>query len=187
MYVDGKFAVGLNVNDVIKLGLANSQEISQQELNKIIESSNFGKAFNSAINFLSYRPRSEYEVRQYLEIKIRKKKEDRRKLDEGDKDIIENVVTKLRDIGQINDEEFAKWWVEQRSAFRPKGKRALEIELRRKGVKAKVEVGNEVELAVKAIQKKLPMPKEKIFRYLISRGFSYDTVDSVIEKVGAKE
>lgn len=172
IFVDGKFAVGLNVNDIIKLGLANNQEITQIELTKIIENSNFGKAFNAAVNFLSYRPRSEFEIRQYLK---RKKVED-----------IDGIIIRLKDLGQINDEEFAKWWVDQRSTFRPKGKRALEMELRRKGVKVKVTV-NEEDLAMKVLKKKLPLEKEKIFRYLAGRGFSYDTIESVIEKLGRQE
>lgn len=173
VYVDDKFAVGLDVNDVIKLGIANNQEISQDQLNKLIENSNFGKAFNAALNFLSFRPRSEMEIRQYLK---RRKAED-----------IDGVLEKLKQIGQVNDEEFARWWIEQRNTFRPKGKRALEMELRRKGIKAKVEVGDEEGLAMKAVQRKLPMPPEKIFRFLASRGFDYEIIEKVIAKIGRQE
>jgi regulatory protein len=173
VYVDDKFAVGLDVNEVIKLGIANNQKISQDELNKLIESSNFGKAFNAALNFLSFRPRSELEIRQYLK---RKKAED-----------LDGVIAKLKQIGQINDEEFAKWLVEQRSTFRPKGKRLIEMELRQKGVKIKVSVPDEEELAMKAIQKKLSLPKEKIFRFLASRGFDYETIEKVVAKLDRSE
>lgn len=185
IYVDGKFAVGLDVNDVIKLGLANDQEISKEELNKIIESSNFGKAFNSVLNFLSFRPRSEYEIRQYLK---RKRFED-----------IDKVVDKLKQIGQINDEEFARWWVEQRSTFRPKGKRALEMELRRKGIKVKIETNSlsEETKATQAIGKKLKLWdrnklgenkwREKVIRFLGSRGFNYDTIETVLAKLTRPE
>ncbi|MCL4397792.1 RecX family transcriptional regulator [Patescibacteria group bacterium] len=183
VYVDGKFATGLNVNDIVKLGLYNGQEISQDYLNKIIAESDFGKAFNASLNFLSFRPRSEYEIRQYLK---RKKVED-----------IDGVVEKLRQIGQINDEQFAAWWVEQRSTFRPKGKRALEMELARKGIKVKLpkDKESEGEKAMRAIQKKLKLWsqeklgeqkwREKIMRFLISRGFDYDTVEEVLAKLGA--
>ncbi len=173
VYVDGKFAVGIGVNDVIKLGIFNNQEITQGELTKIIEQSDFGKAFNSAINFISFRPRSEWEVRQRLKLK---KYEN-----------IDEVVVKLKEIGQIDDDKFAQWWTEQRSTFRPKGGRLLNLELQRKGVKVKIKLENETELAMKAIKKKLPMEKEKIYRYLVGRGFDYDTIGEVIEKVMAKE
>ena len=52
VYIDEKFAVGISANDVIKLGLYKDKEISQDELNKIIGESEFGKLFNTALNFL---------------------------------------------------------------------------------------------------------------------------------------
>lgn len=174
VYIDGKFAVGIGANDVIKLGIFNGQEVTQEELNKIIEQSNFGKDLNTAINFLSFRPRSEWEVRQRL-----------RKKDPGVAQ--DDIINKLKEIGQIDDEKFAAWWVEQRSTFRPKGQRAINMELARKGVKIKVKLENEADLALKLIKKKAFLDKEKIYRYLLSRGFSYDTIESVIEKLGLKE
>lgn len=173
VFVDGKFAVGIDANDVIKLGIYNSQEITQEELTKIVSQSDFGKAINCAINFISFRPRSEWEVRQRLKLK---KYEN-----------IDEVVAKLKEIGQIDDEKFSVWWLEQRSTFRPKGQRAINMELARKGVKVKIKLENETELALKAIKKKLPMEKEKIYRYLASRGFDYDTIGEVVEKVSEKE
>jgi regulatory protein len=169
VYVDEKFAVGISTDDVIKLGINRGQEITQEELNKIIAQSDFGKALGFAINFLSFRPRSEWEVRQSL----------KRKGFEN----IDEIIFKLKQIGLVDDEKFAAWWQEQRSTFRPKGERALNMELARKGVKVKVKVENELELALKAIKKKLPMEKDKIFRYLATRGFDFDTINEVIAKV----
>lgn len=171
VYVDNKFAVGLDVNDIVKLGIYNNQEISQDELNKIVAESDFGKKFNTALNFLSYRPRSEFEIRQMFR---RKKLED-----------IEEIVEKLKKLGQINDEEFAKWYIDQRRTFRPKGKRAIEMELLRKGVKIKVESSiSETELAKRALEKyrgiKTP---EKISRFLASRGFDWDTIKEYTKDV----
>lgn len=179
LFVDGKFAVGMGANDIIKLDIYKDKEVSQDELNKIIDQSNFGKAFNAALNFLSFRPRSEWEVHQYLKRK--------HKSDSGAAQNDDLVIEKLKDIGQIDDEKFAAWWVEQRNAFRPKGQRAINYELARKGVKIKVKIENETELALKALKKKLPMDKDKVYRYLATRGFSYDTIESVIEKLGVKE
>lgn len=173
VYVDDKFAVGISVNDVIKLGISKGQEISQADLTKIIETSDFGKAFAFAVNFISFRPRSEWEVRQNL----------KRKGFEN----IDEVILKLKSIELVNDEKFAEWWVTQRSTFRPKGQLAINAELAQKGVRLKIKLENEVDLALKAIKKKLPMEKEKVFRFLATRGFSYDTIQAVIEKLFAKE
>lgn len=168
VHVDGKFAVGLDLNDIVKLGLYVNKEISQQELNRIMGESEFGKKLNSALNFLSYRPRSEFEIRQMFR---RKKMAD-----------IEEVIEKLKKLGQINDDEFAKWFIDQRQTFRPKGKRVVEMELRRLGVKSKVK-GNisELELAKRALAKYHgDKDKAKISRFLLSRGFDWETIEDVL-------
>lgn len=179
VYVDGRFAVGLNVNDVIALGLSSNQEISQEGLNKIIENSNFGKAFNAALNFLSFRPRSEFEIRQYLK---------RKKVEDAD-----GVVRKLSQLGQVNDEEFARWYVGQRQAFRPKGRRAIKYELLRKGVDKKTidkvlpKREDELTLAMLAARKKKLADPVKLQRFLLSRGFDWETVKEVVEKLSGGE
>ncbi len=162
VYVDDKFAVGLEANDIIKLGIFTGQEISQDELNKIAGESEFGKLLNKAINFLSYRPRSEWEVR--------------RKFNN------EELIKKLKELKLVDDEAFAKWYVEQRNTFRPKGRRMLEMELRRKGIKTKVENDlSETELAKRALVKKKFLDKEKAIRFLAGRGFSWETIEDVIK------
>ncbi len=170
VYVDDKFAVGLEANDVIKLGIFNGREISQDELNKIIGESEFGKLLNKAINFLSYRPRSEWEIRQFLKRK------------DSIASLQNDVIEKLKKLKLVDDEGFAKWYVEQRNTFRPKGRRMLEMELRRKGVKIKPETDlSETELAKRALKKKKFMEKEKAIRFLASRGFSWETIEDVIK------
>jgi len=185
VYVDGKFAVGLGANDIIKLGIYNGQEISQQDLQKIISESEFGKLYNSALNFLSYRPRSEWEVR----FKLGKKNDDQE---------IDAVVEKLKAIKQIDDEAFCRWFIDQRTTFRPKGERALKYELARKGIskeiiskvfEAQEKPVSDFELAqrvaVKKFGEKVSLEeKPRIQRFLASRGFNYDVIKEVWNKVG---
>lgn len=173
VFIDGEFAVGLDVNSVVKLGLYKNQEIAQSELNQIIGESEFGKKLNAALNFLSFRPRSEFEIRQFFR---RKKLED-----------VEGVIEKLKKLGQINDEEFAKWFIDQRQTFRPKGRRAIEIELRRLGIKTKIETKDEAALAQKALSKyRGEKTFDKAARFLASRGFDWDTVKEVVDKTFPK-
>ncbi|MCL4389773.1 MAG: RecX family transcriptional regulator [Patescibacteria group bacterium] len=176
VYVDEKFAVGLETNDIIKLGLARGQEISQKQLNGIIGASEFGKLFNTALNFLSYRPRSEWEVQHKLKFKSQNAK------------LVDAVVEKLKGMGQINDEEFAQWYTDQRRTFRPKGKRAIEMELRRKGVQSDTikqlssNPINEVELAKRALEKfRGEKTRPRLERFLASRGFDWQTIEDVVK------
>jgi len=180
VFVDDKFVAGISANDIIKLGLYDNKEINSQELSKIISDSEFGKLFNSAINFLSYRPRSEWEIR----FKFRTE----------NPQMLDKVIEKLKQINQINDSDFVNWFVDQRNTFRPKGKRALKYELLKKGVDRKLidqieDKSSEVELALKAVSKKtrLLSSRDKLQRFLLSRGFEFDTVKEVVEKLLKKE
>ncbi len=187
VYVDEKFAVGLGVNDIIKLGIYNGQEITQQDLQKIIAESEFGKLYNEALNFLSYRPRSEWEVR----FKLGKK---------HDEQEIGTVIEKLKAINQIDDWAFCRWFIDQRTAFRPKGERALKYELARKGIPKDIIVGvfqareepvSDFELGLRVAVKKFgekvdEKEKPRIQRFLASRGFNWDTIGDVLENVMKK-
>ena len=105
-----------------------------------------------------------------------------------DETLINNIIEKLKKIGQINDEEFAKWYIEQRQTFRPKGQRAIEFELLRKGVKFKVPLQgkqssiSQEELAKRALLKlRGEKTKERQQRFLLSRGFDWQTIEEVVE------
>ncbi len=211
LFIDDKFAVSLSLDELVSLGLQKNQEITNDLLNKIIGQSDFGKFFNFALNFLSFRPRSEYEIREALKRKIvllersSGEKKDYR-------ETVEAVIEKLKSINQINDLEFAKWFVNQRNTFRPKGKAALQQELARKKVSREVissvlnekndnlESLSQFELAIASCRKKAAIlalkikdkksrfeAKIKLQRHLASRGFDWETIRSVVEKLLGKE
>jgi regulatory protein len=127
------------------------------------------KLLIKAINLLSYRPRSEAEMRFRL---ARLKPE---------KEILEQVVNLLYQDKLLNDEEFAQWWVGQRLEFRPRGNRALSAELMQKGIDRQIIAAvlpskeQEKKLAQKLLSKK-KLDKPRAQRLLLSRGFSPDIV-----------
>ena len=131
------------------------------------------RAYDRALNYLSYRPRSTREVSIYLKRKG------------FDEETIELVVERLTRAGLLDDPGFATYWVADRSQFSPRGSRALRQELRLKGierdtVEAALEGNDEVALAVAAGRKKLRLLhnlEEQDFRsrmrgFLLRRGFS---------------
>lgn len=149
----------------------------------------FEKFYNKALRFLSFRPRSEKEVKDNLQ---RKK---------ASFSIIETVLKKLKEKKFINDEGFAKWWVEQRTSFRPLGLRLIKIELRQKGISDEmIESGimnqesgakNDLGLARKLIEKKIARYKglskqelyQKLGGFLARRGFDWETIKQAIDEV----
>mgnify|MGYP001577196336 FL=1 len=158
---------------------------------------------DASFHFISYRPRSEKEIRDFLIKKLHGKS-----VANGKR--IEQVLERLRELEYLDDTKFIRWWVEQRSTYRPKGRRLLEQELLSKGIDksliveclntlstasptgGKKESFSEVDLAKKAIEKKLKLweklPrlafKQKVYAYLSRRGFSWDTIHQAIDSSG---
>ena len=88
----------------------------------------FDKFYNLALRFLSYRPRSEKEVRDRLKIKYQKSNLKDLEL------IIDRVIQKLKKYNFVNDLEFAKKWIESRMKFKPRSLRLIKLELKKKGI-----------------------------------------------------
>lgn len=153
------------------------------------------KFYNLALRFLSYRPRSEREVRDKLETK------------QVEPQIIEKIITKLIDKKFINDEEFAKGWVESRLRFKPRSMKLIKFELRHKGIdnelidrlihNSEFIIQNDLESAKKLIEKKMGrfrnkfgMTREekyqKLGRFLASKGFGWDIIKKAIDEILAK-
>lgn len=137
-----------------------------------------------SLRFVSFRPRSEKEIRDFLKKKVNKS---------GTRNVavLEDVVTRLRVLGYVDDAKFASWWVEQRGLHKPKGARLIADELKAKGISLEVNTHDDVALAKQAIAKKLfrwqKLPKleqkKKLYGFLGRRGFDGDTIHRVIDEV----
>ncbi len=147
------------------------------------------------MRFLSYRPRSETEVRRYLAGK------------EIEPVVIDAVIERLREQRYLDDIEFARYWVENRQRFRPHGVRALRQELRLKGVEAETIEGAvaDVEPESAAYEAGLPRAqrlaalaeadpltfRRRLIEFLLRRGFDYatarDAVTRLAREVGAAD
>lgn len=144
----------------------------------------YQKLLEAAFRFLSYRPRSEKEIRDFLTRKVQESEGTRSRA-------LEAVVERLRELGYIDDAKFALWWQEQRMLHRPKGARAIVQELKAKGVEGRGIRVDEHALAKKAIEKKLPLwrllptltQKKRAYGFLSRRGFGADTIRRIIDEV----
>lgn len=181
VYLDGKFALGLAASVAAELRIG--QELSLEDIETLERKERTEKARQNALRFVSYRPRSEYEVRTHLR---RKSFED---------DVVDHVVEYLTALDFIDDLAFANYWVEQRETFRPRSRFALSQELRQKGISRELidsalEEVDESAAARRAVQKRayhwagLPEQayKEKMAGYLQRRGFSYELIRETIEE-----
>jgi regulatory protein len=181
VYLDGRFALGLPaiVAAMLKVG----QYLSDSEIADLEDEGAVEEAYNLALNYLSYRPRSRAEIVGYLQ---------GRSLAENQ---IEAVSHRLERAGLLDDQAFARFWVENRERFRPRGPRALRYELRGKGVSEAIidEAVTTVDFAgsaYRAAAKKAqhwrhlePLDfTKKVVDYLARRGFAYGVAREVAER-----
>lgn len=122
IFLDGRFTLGLGATIAEERGLRVGQLLGAADVAALREREELGRAVDKALAFLTSRPRSIREVR------------DRLKEKEIPPDTIDAVVARLEGWGYVGDEGFARYWVENRSANQPRGKRLLRQELWRKGV-----------------------------------------------------
>lgn len=182
VYLDGEYAFGLA--KIVAAWLKVGQEISKENIEELKAKDKEEVALQKAGKFLSYRPRSEDEVRKNLK---------KHKFQEG---IIEKVIDRMRRGGLVNDVNFAELWVENRSEFRPRGSRLLRMELLKKGITDDVIENatkdlNEDELAFRAARKQARKYKKlewqefrkKMNGFLARRGFDYGIISNVIPNV----
>lgn len=182
VYLDGEFAFGLA--RIVAAWLRVGVDVDEGKLKQLQAEDERERAFQQALLFVSYRPRSESEIR----LNLRKH--------EIQDDVIEHTLERLRSGGLANDNRFASDWVENRSTFRPRSKRMLAMELRQKGLDAETtsqaltEVDDEV-LAYAAAQKRAPRFKElewlefrkKLSEFLARRGFPYGVIAPVVSRI----
>jgi len=182
IYLDGEYAFGLA--RITAGWLQIGQELSDEKIAQLKAQDSHEAAYQMALGFLDYRPRSGAEVRKNLE-------------KHGyETEVIEQVLERLRHASLVNDDQFAQTWVDNRSEFRPRGRRLLSMELRQKGlddetIESAISGLDEEELATQAARKYqrklqgLPKPefRRKLAGFLARRGFGYAVIEPVMERV----
>jgi len=200
IYVNEKYKFSLNEYQLASSGLRLGKTFNSQELNALIGESQFGKAYERALNYVMIRPRSQKEIKAYLDRtflypkpKIYTDRNGRRNMIKQEVDktqitaMIDRVIERLTLKGYINDTSFAKAWVNSRQLTKKSSKRKMEQELRTKGVAANIisnildsESIDERENLKLLIQKKKRLNKykddKKLMQYLMRQGYNYEMV-----------
>lgn len=199
IYLDGQFAFGVDENALVKNRLKVGERLTNNQVANLIKETTLGKLTDLALRFLSYRQRSEKEIKVYLTRKIAQKENIKAK-DAVQSPQVSAVLAKLKKYSYINDTEFAKWWVASRIESHPMGKYLLKQELRRKGISPQIvesillKVPDERKLAINLIEKKIkkwpklpPLQfKKKAYAFLLSRGFGWDVAKETVAFLAKK-
>lgn len=190
IYVDDIYSFSVSEEDYFRLSLYDKDAISKEEIEIIKNTANFSAAKSKAFVYISYKLRTEKEVRLKLE-------------NEGfNSDVIEKVLNELKSEGYINDGLYVRKYLHDRKKLNPKSKRMLMVELKRKGIDKQVIAEGLEELKIDNIlvaeelvrkkfnnldtsQKKM---ERKVVQFLKYRGFNSDEIRIVMKKlVGTAE
>ncbi|HEX5744131.1 MAG TPA: RecX family transcriptional regulator [Candidatus Saccharimonadales bacterium] len=179
VFVEGKYAFSLSDSALLDSGLVNGQELSEAELKNWKRASADDKLYNNALEYATLRPRSAWEMEQYL----------RRK--ECEPTLADKILSKLSDMGLLDDEAFARSWVANRRLLKPTSRRKLLQELRAKRVSddvADLVLGEDpadertvlAELVARKRRQSRYQDDQKLMQYLAGQGFNYGDIKAVL-------
>lgn len=189
--VDGKYRFSLDITQVTELGVKIGKDYTEQELVELKDESLFGKLYGRALEYTLMRPHSAKEVRDYLWRKTRSTKvrvgdtneyRDKQGVSQA---IADRVYDRLTQKGYLDDENFARYWVENRQQRKGISGRKLVAELRAKGVDQSAidqamqnSPRDEKSEIAKILAKKRHKydDDQKLIAYLSRQGFSYDVI-----------
>ena len=185
VFLDGKFAFGIDNFSLFKLKLKENDEISKDELSYILETVVFEDAKNYALKLLSSRSYTEKNI--FTKILARTENET----------VTQNVIEFLKEYNYINDEDYAIRYASDCLNIKKYGKKKIKFKLMEKGISAQIaenavlsledkekETENLVYLAEKKLKGDFDIKNVmKTKRYLASRGYSFDDIDTAIRKL----
>ena len=189
IFVDGRFALSLDRE--LAAGIRPGDMLTATRIADLERRDLEARAWNAALAFLAPRPRSEREVRGRLQ---------RKGFAES---TIERVIQRLERLRLLDDHAFARYWVEQRQTFRPRGARLLAAELRRHGVAgetveevlAETAADDSLEAACRAARPRAralrhadePTFLARLGQFLLRRGFEYETARAASRRLWAEQ
>jgi len=183
IYVDEKYLFSFSENELISSGLKVGQELTEQELLALKDQAVLDKAYDRTLNLISHRPRSEWELRDYMKHK------------DYDEVVIAQTIERLNERGYVNDLDFASRWVASRRLLKNTSKRRLSQELRQKRIADDVisqvleaDEADERQVLRELIERKRKQTKYqdnlKLMQYLSRQGFSYDDIKITLSNDG---
>ena len=191
VYVNDKFSFSLDISQVVDLNVKVGRVVSSEELSKFKKASEFGKLYQRTLEWVLLRPRSEKECRDYIWRKLRKSSSDTLKAvrpslwsSEDISKLSLEIIERLKDKKYLSDENFARYYVENRFSKKGVSAKRLRIELMKKGISKDIiervlnesSRNDEEEIAKIIAKKRAKYNDEKLIQYLLQQGFSYDLV-----------
>jgi regulatory protein len=189
IYIDSKYTFSVLESILASESLYVGKDITQSEIDDLKNLGEYKLLKQKVLKLISLRPRSEAEIRTYLQKKTTE-------------DMMQRLINELVETKEIDDEAFAKWWRDQRRTFTNKSAFEINIELRKKGLSQEStrasnydpnEELNEVNAAKELIKKKNNALQHKNYEknvlemkvktFLQRKGFSWDTINQAMSEI----
>ena len=186
LFVEGDFCLGLPKRVLLDEGLRVGQVLTEEDVDRLAALDAVSRAKESAVRLLGVRPRSRREL------------EDRLARKGFDETTISIAIERMEELGYVDDEDFARFWIENRVRNRPRGKRLMASELRNKGVSKSAidsalaeteidEVADAINLARRRSSQLSGLDRtawrRRMTGYLQRRGFGWDAIKSALATV----
>ena len=184
VYLDGEFYCGMDLFTVLSNRIKVGESYDEKTLAALSAEDNYSAALNASLNYISKSMHTKMQMIVYL-----KKKG-------YDGKTIARVIDKLEEYGYVNDELYAEKYADEKALSG--GKRKIAFELKTKGVDEKIveavlgDERDEDEGCKRVAEKYLkgrPLDKElkqKCYRYLIGKGFGYDTAKRILDGISCE-
>ena len=194
LYIDGVFLCGISSLTIAKENLYKGLDINEERLNELLRLDLENRVFDRVVENLSRSPKTEFQIKRYISELLFKKsgKWFSKDIDIDEKNLKERVVEKLRKYDFLNDEAYARMFVESRIRTKPRGKIILINELRSKGISKDIAqrvcdelVEDELSLLKKIYLKKygeepFSIKDTKKIQFLQRKGFSWDLIQNIL-------
>lgn len=177
IFIDGEFVCGLDEVAVASSRLKIGDEITADELKRVMEKSELNSAFERAVGYLAASPRAKKEIRRYL-------------ADKGyDKGIVEQTIQKLDAYHYTDDYLYAQSYIKSKS--KKYGTFRISAELRQKGIAQDIidellddaPEDNIMEIANKYLKSHKSADRQRLKRFLAGRGFSWDSINNAVAQL----
>lgn len=181
VYVDGRFYCGIKLEVAIKYQLKSGMQIEKSKLDEIQLETEKSQALDKAMTHLSATMKTRKQMTDFLAKKGYTSA------------VTDYVLERLEYYKFIDDEAYCRTYV---NTVTGKGKRAIEADLLKRGVPTKIiddvlgETEEDGDAALAVLGKYMrgkDMTKENLykgFKYLLSKGYGYDTAKSALERLG---
>jgi regulatory protein len=192
VFIDDKPGLRVSESTLAKSGLYTGKALDEKVIEQIVQADARERAYQVAVNFISYRPRSSKEILDKLARK------------DFSHELALEVVDKLKELNLLDDLQFARMFVRDKLRGKPMGRAMLRRKLLEKGIAFQLSEGvlkeyvteeNEREAARTLVERKMkmnrsrfsaldPLAKQKrLIDYLLSRGFSHDVATKTVRSI----